>query len=92
MCRNRLFNSLKRAPKESDRFVEARSLYGFAFHVYDNTNKVALCGYSQPIVNKTVITQEKMVASLPHQHKGWYWCSECVYQFTGEKMIFLLNI
>lgn len=71
--------------KELSSFVEARSLYGFAFHIYDKRNQISLCGYSQPIVTKTIVTREKIRKSTSHQHKGWYWCSECFYQFTGEK-------
>ena len=64
--------------------IEGRGAYGAAFHlgVKDDSDWLARCG-TELVEKKSVQTVDGVVASLPMQHDGWFWCSKCVSDFTG---------
>lgn len=79
--------SAESKPRASE-FIEARSYYGMAIHVIPaegGREREALCGYSQwtPTNTDTPVTSEIVIASIPNQHSGWFWCRSCAALLTG---------
>lgn len=65
--------------------VEVRSMYGVSSHIVDTSSGEnflslpALCGYTNWVETNTSqsVTAERVRETLPHQHAGWKWCSDC---------------
>jgi hypothetical protein len=65
-------------------FVTCRSWYGLAIHVRrpEREDGKALCGYA-PANDGITTTKEDIIAGIPNQHSGYFYCSNCASILTG---------
>lgn len=87
-----MFSKKKDTRKEYppvDAYVTAYGSYGFATHIrhrtaedFNSLNLPALCGRNT-VKDGHVVTVEDVRESIPNQHSTFFYCGDCVQQYTG---------
>lgn len=65
-------------------FITVNSFYGTADHIALNDKPAKpLCGYEGGIVTDFTYNKDRIVKSIPNQHRGFFWCTDCANIATG---------
>lgn len=86
----------RRKAKVAPRYIEARSFYGFGFHIIDTSlhgvdGREGLCGVANALPASSVreVTRENVIETWDKQHESWHWCRGCVgalFEIPGHEV------